>query len=169
MKKIKKLFPVVLIAALFVLFALGSGEGESETVEQGKDKAEVSAEDKTSLGDYSVEISNCRVVKDYEGKPAIIVTYKYTNNSGDTPTSFFVAFDDAAYQDGIGLNEAFFLDDGVEYDSESQSKEIKKGSTIDVEVAYRLNDSETPVEIEISELFSFDDKTITKTFDIKEK
>lgn len=167
--KLKKLLPLVLITALFALFALGSGESEPTTVDQGDGSADVSAEDKTTLGDYSVEISDCRVVKDYEGKPAIIVTYKYTNNSGDTPTSFFVAFDDAAYQDGVGLNEAYFLGDNVEYDSESQSKEIKKGSTIDVEVAYKLNDSETPVEIEISELFSFDDKTITKTFDIKEK
>lgn len=167
--KLKKLLPVVLIAVLFALFALGSGESEPTTVDQGDGAADVSAEDKTTLGDYSVEISDCKVVKDFEGKPAVIITYKYTNNSSDTPTSFFIAFDDAAYQDGVGLNESFFLDDGVEYDSESKNKEIKKGTTIDVQVAYKLNDSETPVEIEISELFSFEEKTITKTFDIKEK
>ena len=38
---------------------------------------------------------------------------------------------------------------------------------IDVEVAYELNDETTPVDVEVKELFSFDDKTITKTFSIQ--
>ena len=41
----------------------------------------------------------------------------------------------------------------------------KKG--FDVEVAYELNDTTTDIEVEVKELFSFSDKTITKTFSIK--
>ena len=47
-------------------------------------------------------------------------------------------------------------------------KEIKKGATLDVEVAYELNDATTDVEIEVKELFSFSEKVITKTFKIAE-
>ena len=45
-------------------------------------------------------------------------------------------------------------------------KEIKKGATLSVEVAYTLNDTATPVEIEVSEMFSLNDNKITKTFTI---
>ena len=46
-------------------------------------------------------------------------------------------------------------------------KEIKTGATIDVDVAYELNDSESDVVIEVSELFGWTDDKITKTFSIK--
>lgn len=164
--KAKKILAITLLCALFVLFALGSGDDTSTTVDQGTDSAQAAADENTSLGAYSVEISDCRIAKDYTGAPVVIVTYKYTNNTNDEPTSFYIAFDDAAFQNGVGLNKAYVLDDDADYDEANQSKEIKKGSTIDVEVAYTLNDTETPVEIEVKELFSFDDKTITKTFDI---
>ena len=45
-------------------------------------------------------------------------------------------------------------------------KDIKKGASLEVEVAYELNDSTTDVEVEVSELFSFSDKVIKKTFTI---
>ncbi len=99
-------------------------------------------------------------------KPVAIVKYKFTNNDND-PTSFMFAFDDNVYQNGVGLNTAIFLDDSAEYNSKNQTKEIKKGATIDVEVAYTLNDSTTDIEVEVKELISFSDKKITKTFKIK--
>ena len=41
-----------------------------------------------------------------------------------------------------------------------------KGATIEVEVAYELNDTTTDIEVEVSELISFNDSMITKTFSI---
>ena len=64
------------------------------------------------------------------------------------------------------MNESYFLDNSANYSSDNQNKEIKKGATIEVEVAYKLNDNFTPIEVEVKELFSFTDKTLTKTFDI---
>ena len=165
MKKLSTLLAVLLIA-IFAVFALGSGESESETVDQGSGNAEVSATNDTEIGDYSVEIKSCRLAKDYEGKNVIIVKYGFTNNTNDTPTSFMVAFDDTAFQNGVGLNETYFLADSAKYSSDNQTKEIKKGASIDVEVAYELNDTTTDVEIEVEELFSFDEKVIKKTFKI---
>ena len=45
-------------------------------------------------------------------------------------------------------------------------KEIKAGATLEVEVAYVLNDSETDIEVEVEEYFSRDEKTVKKTFSI---
>ena len=71
------------------------------------------------------------------------------------------------YQNGVGLNSAFVLDDSANYSSDNQTKEIKKGASIEVEVAYELNDTTSDIEVEVEELFSFDDTVIKKTFSIK--
>lgn len=177
MKNAKKLL-AVLLSLLFIVFAMGSGDDTTTEADQGTgtvetDDAADNADsdipvDDTELGDYSIEISECRLAKDFEGKDVIVVKYKFTNNSSDESQAFAYVFEDTAYQDGIGLNEAYILDDSANYDEGNQTKEIKKGSSLDVEVAYELNDTTTDVEIEVSELFSFEEKVITKTFSIAE-
>lgn len=165
MKRFISLLLAVLLILAFGIFAMGSGE--SETVDQGSDSAQAAEENENSLGDYSVEIDSCRLAKDYEGKDVVIVKYIFTNNNAEESTAFMWAFDDTVYQDGVGLNESYVVDDSANYSADNQSKEIKAGSSIDVEVAYELNDTETDIEVEVKELISFDDKTITKTFSIK--
>lgn len=165
MKKIISLLLAVLLLVTFGVFALGSGESEG-TVDQGSGATDGKVNNE-ALGDYSVIIDSCRLAEDFEGDPVIIVKYKFTNNQNDEATSFMVAFDDKAYQNGVGLNHAYVLKDSAKYSEDNQTKAIKKGATIDVEVAYELNDTETDVEIEVKELFSFSDKTLTKTFSIK--
>ncbi len=165
MKKLFSLLLATLLLVTFAFFAVGSGEDES-TTSQGNDSAQAQENNNEELGDYTVIIDSCRLAKDYEGKDVVIVKYDFTNNSDDS-ASFMVAFDDTVYQDGIGLNESYVLDDSANYSSDNQMKDIKPGSTLDVEVAYELNDSTTDIEVEVKELFSFSDKTITKTFSIK--
>lgn len=172
MKRIKVLLSIMFIM-LFMLFALGSGEestvdqgsgavGESEAGQDNGDKKEESG----AIGDYSVVIDSCRMAKDFEGKPIVIVKYIYKNVSGDDATSFVGAFETTVYQDGVGLNESWFVDDSAKYDAGNQSKEIKKGASIDVEVAYELNDKKTDIEVEVKEWLSFDDTTVKKTFSL---
>ncbi len=164
-KRLAGLFAVCLLICAFSIFALGSGE--DETNNQGKSSVEVddSAQKEGDLGDYLLEIKSCRLAKDYEGKAVAIVMYNFTNNADDA-TSFMLAFEDNAYQNGIGLNEAYMLSDGANYSSDNQMKEIKKGASLDVEVAYELNDTTSDIEVEVKQLFSFDESTITKTFSL---
>lgn len=164
MKKISLVLTVLLLFS-FCLFALGSGD--SETTNQGSGEAQSATDTTTELGDYSVVIDSCRLAKDYEGKPVVIVKYIFTNNADEDPASFSFAFDDVVYQNGIGLNESYFVQDSANYSSDNQLKEIKKGATLDVEVAYELDDTTTDIEVEVKELISFNDKTLTKTFSIK--
>lgn len=164
MKKIISLILAILLVATFGVFALGSGESESTTTDQGTGQAETTDTD-TNLGDYKVEIVSCRLAKDYAGKDIVIVKYNFTNNA-DEAASFMFAFDENVYQDGVGLNECYIADDSANYDSGNQTKEIKTGASLEVEVAYELNDTTTDIEIEVEELFSFDDSVVTKTFSI---
>lgn len=167
MKKILKTIIALTLVCIFSLFAMASGSDDSGTENQGTDAAGSSETADNALGDFSVEIKSSRLAKDYEGKDVIIVTYGFTNNSADDATAFYLAFTDNAYQNGVGLNEAYVLDDSADYNADNQTKEIKKGGSLDVEVAYELNDNETDVLIEVEELFSFSDKIISKTFTIK--
>ncbi len=160
MKKIISLFLALLAVAC--LFCACDGGGTSD---QGDGDASAGGAS-SALGDYNVVIESSRLAEDYAGNPVIIVKYTFTNNS-DEPTAFSWALDACAYQDGIGLTESYVLSDSAQYNSDDQIKEIKKGATLAVEVAYELNDTATDVEIEVSELISWSDKKITKVFHIK--
>ncbi|MBQ7821689.1 MAG: DUF5067 domain-containing protein [Clostridia bacterium] len=155
---------VVLAVAIIGSFGTSNNDTDTDT-EIVTDKVEVSAEDDSNIGKYVLEIDSCRLAEDYEGKSVAIVKYIFTNND-DNPVSFMVAFDDAVYQNGIGLNNSYFLADSANYSVDNQSKEIRTGATIEVEVAYELNDSTSDLEVEVGELFSFSDKKITKIFTI---
>lgn len=165
MKKIVSLLLAILLIATFGAFALGSGESD-EKADQGSGAVEGEVNNET-IGDYSVVIDSCRLAKDFEDKPVVIVKYIFTNNNNDDATAFYGAFEDKVYQDGVGLNNAYILRDSANYDSENQTKAIKKGASLEVEVAYELNDTETDIEVEVKEFISLNDKVISKTFSIK--
>lgn len=163
MKKINLVLAILLIA-LFAAFALGSGE--DTTTDQGSGSAATESTVIGAIGEYAVVIDSCRLAEDYEGNPVVIVKYIFTNVSDDEAAAFYTTFDATLYQNGIGLNESYFLDDSADYDSDNQTKEIKKGATIEVEVAYTLNDTTSDIVVEVEEFFSFDDTVLTKTFSI---
>ncbi len=169
MKKFLTIILALCIVGTFFIFALGSGStDENNNANQGTGSAEKNnSENSNALGDYTVDIVSCRLAKDYEGKDVVIVKYHFANVNGNSAQAFYIAIDDNVYQNGVGLNEAYVLNDDANYSSDNQMKEIKKGASIDVEVAYVLNDATTDIEVEVKELFSFDDKVITKTFTIK--
>ena len=143
---------------------------ESSETTQSSDEQKPTVEKPTTsdaaLGDYEVVIDSCRLAKDHEGAPVVIVKYKFTNNSEEA-ADFMLSVSDEVYQDGVELETCFFLDDSANYSSGNMSKKIKKGASLDVEVAYTLNDTTNDIEVEVSEYLSFSDKKITKTLAIK--
>lgn len=173
---------VLLMTATIILsfgLLLSGCDVESQTSNQGNETAsnETQAvthetvakptETGSNLGDYNVEIMGCRLAKDYSGNDIVIVKYNFANIEDDDPASFSIAIEDNVYQDGVGLNQCYFADESADYNSDNSLKEIKKGASIEVEVAYALNDSTTDIEVEVKELFSFiDDTVITKTFSL---
>lgn len=162
MKKITSLLLAVLLIATFVLFAVGSGESETKTIDQGNGTTEKAEGDNTA---FPVEILSCRLAKDYEGKPVVIVKYAFTNQE-DKAESFMLAVTDNVFQNGVGLNECIFVDESANYSSDNQTKEVQKGVTLEVEVAYVLNDATSDVTVELTKFISLDETKVTKTFSI---
>lgn len=136
-----------------------SGELPDATAASGPQQSE------GVLGDYAVKITGYRLAKDYEGKDVIIIQYDFTNNGADAESAMF-ALTMTAFQDGIQLETAFMLDDS--YQGDNSSKDIKPGVTISCESAYELPNTTSPVEFEVSELFSFDSTSVVETFNIAE-
>ena len=167
MKKRISLILAVLIVALFGMFAVASSSDSTDTPAQTEAKGEAAVQvTEGNVGKYTVDIKSARLTETYDGKPVVVITYGFTNNSDDAQ-AFYLAFEDSVFQNGVGLEKAYVLTDSDPYDDGNQSKEIKKGASLDVEVAYKLNDSETDVDVEIKELFSFNDDVVTRTFSIK--
>lgn len=106
--------------------------------------------------DYAVTIDGSTLTSDYEGSPAIIVDFTFTNNS-DKATSFAVACSPKAFQNGVQLETAIVTDDlGNGY-----MAEIKPGATTTARLAYSLTD-QSDVTVEVSELISFDDALLAE-------
>lgn len=156
---------LTLITLFALLLTLCSCIETGGTQDQGGGSATGNNSSTSTLGDYDVIIESCRLATDYEGEPIVIVKYKFSNN-GDEPACFAWSLNYDAFQDGVGLNECYVADESAKYSSDNQTKEIKKGASLYVEVAYELNDATTDVEIEVSELISFSNKKLTKTFSI---
>ena len=179
----KKIIAFLLVLSILTLSMLScdfsdiDSSSSSEKTEQSSSKKESSSsskkeessssskkeEPKSNLGDYNVVIDSYRFGVSYLGEDVIIVKYIFTNNS-DESDAFMYALVDTAYQDGVELPECYFLDDSANYSSDNQSKKIKPGNSLAVEVAYELSDKTTEVEIEVEELFSFINRKVTKTF-----
>jgi len=114
------------------------------------------------IGNYYVEIQEATLTKDYNGAPAIVVDFLFANNA-ETAESFIFSTHVTAYQDGVELDSATIMNESV-YDSGLGLKKVKPGVSLVVQSAFILS-SDSPVEIEVKELFSFSNDTVlTKTF-----
>lgn len=120
-------------------------------------------ENEGTLANYYVKITGHRLLKDYEGKDALIVQYDFTNNGTEAACAMWDIYV-KAFQDGIEMETAFIMDDS--YLGGNADKEIKPGVTISCEAAFVLSNLLSPVEIEVTELMSFNNAMITATFNI---
>lgn len=109
------------------------------------------------LGDYTVEIQSATITQDYEGNPAVVIDYSWTNNSSETTSPLF-SVTTAVFQDGVGLESALITDDSV-YDSRMHMADVRPGTTIEVQEAFSLYNTTSPIEVEITQAFAWDDPT----------
>jgi hypothetical protein len=140
-----------------------SGSSDAADSSGSSDSSDTSSDGQGTLGDYAVVIESMTVENDYEGNPAAVITYSFTNN-GDDEQSFLTALSAEVYQNGVQLQTAI-MDD---VDTSSSMTNIKPGVTLEVVEAYSLNDDTSPIDVEVSELFSMSSDEVTKTFDISQ-
>ena len=145
-----------------------SAEAQPSAKEPAGDSAETAPEAVSvpgvgDLGDYHVEVQGAVLAEDYKGNPAIVVTYRWTNNSEET-RSAMVALNGSAFQDGIGLETAIIGKSDV-HDGSAYMTEIRPGASLDVSLAYVLKNTSSVVEFELSEFVSLSNKVVSIEFD----
>ena len=98
---------------------------------------------------------------DYEGSPAVIVDFTFTNSS-EEDQSFASACMVQAFQNGVQLETAIVMEDlGNGY-----LAEVKPGGTVSARLAYKLAD-QTDVSVEVEEFMSFEDTVLAEaTFSV---
>lgn len=178
----KRILSIVLfISLLFCLVACGGSSepkdsGRSDVTSQTQnnssakeDKPSADNEDAKSeksssgdLGDYYVEIKGAACGEDYEGKPIIVITYSWTNNSDETKSPMWT-ISEKAFQDGVQLDRPIIVDSDI-YESGTSSKEVRPGTTVEVQCAFIMT-SESVVEFEMTELISFSKEIVAMDFD----
>lgn len=163
-KKVLAIVTGIALASCVVVTGCSGGsasDASSGSATNSASQAEPASTASQAETKYVVSIDDCQVTTDYEGKPAIIVTYTWTNDS-DKATSFMVAVSAKAFQNGVQLDTGIVSD----IDAQSSMSEIKPGATATVQQAYVLDD-QSDVTVECTELISFDNTVIAeKTFSV---
>lgn len=118
------------------------------------------------LGDAYVKISSFELCEAYDGQPAILIVYTFTNNSEENEMAM-TKLSDHAYQNGVEL-EAAFVYDREDIDTNADTKEIQPGASIDIPQIYLLSSETAPVEFEVIEAFSMNPGIVGTTFEISE-
>lgn len=153
----RRIAALILFGAMMMSMAACSNQEGENITQQGSNETEQvqntpepeTPSNAATVGDYDVEIKSAVLTDDYEGNPAIIVTYAWTNNSEET-TSAMTSVSCSAFQDGVGLETAIIMDDSV-FDSDSSMTEVRPGTTIDVQSAFVLSNTTSVVEVEVGE------------------
>lgn len=109
------------------------------------------------IGDCHVAILSLTRAKDYQDQPAVIVKYLFVNH-GEKEKAFTTEFITKVFQAGVQCDTALIFDaEKYGYDGMSTFRQAKPGAAYECTEAFVLSDFDTPIEIEIGELFSFSD------------
>lgn len=161
----------ILLLSMLVLSSCGNSGSDApkeNTQQQSEDVSkdeQEKATDSGTLGEYGVTIKGARIVKNtYEGYDMLAVSFDFTNNS-ENPVSFDTPIIVTAFQDGVQIEQDFDMNN-EEIDLTGDTKQIQKGTTLEVNIAFKLSNSTSPVDIECREFLGDSDTKLTKTFDI---
>lgn len=143
-----------------------SGKSSSDDAAQSDAKAKGEQDMEGDLRDIHVKIvSAVKSSNDYEGKPTILVTYEWRNNTKKN-NSFMVLANTQAFQNGQALEHAVYMDAPEGYDGNSYMAEVQPGATAKATIGYVLKD-QSAVTIDVTDMFSLDDSAkIVHTFNL---
>lgn len=116
-----------------------------------------------ALGDYYVEIQDAFLAEDYQGHPAIVITYQWTNNSTRT-TNAMSALLENAYQNGVQMDGAIVVSTPG-YRSGTSTRNLRPGTSASVHRAFLLADGSSPVEFEVSRFIDSSGGVLSAVFD----
>lgn len=162
----KKLIGMVLVMTLALsLTACGGssdsdkGESKKETeAEAPKESEEDADEDAVTTGAVDkISIDNAEgtltytsheVTTDYEGKPALIVYFDYTNKKDEASYSQ-MTFYPQVFQNGVECTIGIIMDENEAISN--STKQIQKDVTLNIAHVYELQDNTNPVTLKVTD------------------
>lgn len=136
--------------------------GEESTPEQTpEEETSAAASDGKNIAEWAdsrVEIKSAFLSTDYDGNSVIVVNFSWTNNSDETTSAAWSTIC-KAFQNGIEIESAYLVE-SPSYDAGPHLADVRPGTTIDVQYAFVLSDTTSPVEVEIENAMNFDETSI---------
>jgi|GEM_PF-4512792 len=111
-------------------------EQKSDNLNSSKTKEESEKITEAEKQDTSVSITGHHLTKNYADEDVLVIDYAFYNGE-DEPKSFSWTFDDKCYQNGIECSSYVSVD---EVDSQKQIADVQPGVTLNLSVAYKLDD-----------------------------
>lgn len=117
------------------------------------------------LGDYHIALTAIQTAVINGDVPCVLLTFLFTNNSPE-PQAFLMSIDKTVSQNGVPCAMVTHAVPGVE--SMKDFLGVETGETIEVQAAYELRDAQSPIRIELKELFNWrsDAPVLVGTFEL---
>lgn len=157
----KKRILTLLLATTLVFSFAGCGGSDTEKKEDTKTESSKPAKkdegkqktgkvDKIALDNKEGTLTYVKheVTKDYDGNPAIMIYFDYTNKQEEA-SSAQMTFYPQVFQNGVECEMAMSLEDNEALSN--TSKDIQKGTTLNIAFIYNLQDTSKPVTLKVSD------------------
>lgn len=133
---------------LYDAYLLISDEIEAR---QNKSAASSGALASGTLGECDVSILGATLGTDYSGAPCIILNLEWQHRNQEAQ-AFFSSLQAKVFQNGIQCNSAIVMDSSS---SINTMTEIKPNTPVQLFATYSLQDTTSPIEVEIEKFFDF--------------
>ena len=117
------------------------------------------------LGVFEVSIDSAKKFV-LDGNTYVVFAIDYANNSSET-TTFTSTINALAFQDGMQIAPAALpsLPEGI--DTTATMQRVSSGEKITVQKVFKLDDTTTPVELQVSAFYEDTDAVASQIFDLQ--
>ena len=110
--------------------------------------------DHGEFGGYAIDIEEAVLTQDGDGKPALAVTFTWTNNSEETLSAWDV-WQFYAYQDGIQVDTTWVFDNPDVTLDDKDSTRIRPGTSLTFQKVFSLFNDVSDVEVEVEQWYDY--------------
>lgn len=139
-------------------------EQEVESKEVDTDSNEITLGEPIEFDDFTMTIQSYELSTDMDGNDALVINYDWENTSDET-LSPFMTFMLKGFQNNVETSDDLFMVEAVDLgvgQSEVRPGGVIEGATDQV----AIDDLSVPLELELDELFSFDNNARIVVLDL---
>lgn len=137
-----------------------AGEEEATEESSAESSNEIVVGEPIEFETFTVTITGFETSTDFDGNPMLVYNYDWVN-TGEETNSPFMTFDITGFQNGVSTETSPFSDN-VDYGA-GQVEVRPEGKVEGAQGAVGLTSAEDAVELELTEIFSFEDNAYTTT------